>query len=149
MHYYLADRAAREIDPTSVALLLDGEGHLCEASTANVLVFFPDEGLVSPPRDQVLPGVSLGFVAQLARQTGVAFSHRTVRREEVSQATEVLLTSTPYCLLPVVQVDGKPVGSGRPGTVFQQLLAAWNAAVGVDIARQAHEFAVRKQIAAS
>ena len=54
-----------------------------------------------------------------------------------------LLGSTPLCLLPVARLDGRPIGDGEPGDVFRRLLAAWGEKVGLDIARQAEQFADR------
>ena len=49
MHYYLADRSAQRADPAARALLLDAEGYVVEASTANVVVYRQDEGFISRP----------------------------------------------------------------------------------------------------
>ncbi|HWA99917.1 MAG TPA: hypothetical protein VG713_15570, partial [Pirellulales bacterium] len=65
------------------------------------------------------------------------------------KASEVLLTSTPNCLLPVSAIDGQAIGGGRPGPVFTRLLQAWSDAVGLDIAGQALKFAVPGSAATS
>ncbi|MEN0111879.1 MAG: D-amino acid aminotransferase, partial [Planctomycetota bacterium] len=57
--------------------------------------------------------------------------------EEFAAADEVWLASTSVCLLPVVRLDGAPIGDGTPGPAFTEALGAWNAEVGVDIAGQA------------
>ena len=56
---------------------------------------------------------------------------------DVAAADEVWLTSTPFALLPVTSLDGKPIGDGAVGPVYQQMLARWNDLVGLDIAAQA------------
>ena len=143
MHYYLADRQAAAVDPGARALLLDAEGHVCEASTANVLIYRDAEGLVSPPIERVLPGVSLTTVASLAARLAIPVRQRDISRDELAAADELLLTSTPFCLLPVVRCDGQTVGSGGPGPIYRQLLAAWSDLVGVDIEAQAERMATR------
>jgi branched-subunit amino acid aminotransferase/4-amino-4-deoxychorismate lyase len=143
MHYFLADCRARSIDPHSRAVLLDEDGCLNECSTANVVVYFRDEGLVSPPRSQILPGISLMQLAELADQLGIPFSDRPVSRAEIDHADEILLTSTSACLLPVTRLDGRTVGSTCPGEICRRLLAAWSAEVGVDIPQQARRFSSR------
>jgi branched-chain amino acid aminotransferase len=143
MHYYLADRQAARVDPAARAVLLDREGRVTEASTANILIYRRDEGLVSPPRETVLLGISLAVTWELARGRGLAVVQRELKREDLASADEVLLTSTPLCLLPVTRLDRRPVGSGVPGDVFGRLLAAWNELVGLDIAAQARQFAAR------
>jgi hypothetical protein len=61
--------------------------------------------------------------------------------DDLRRGAEVLLTSTPFCLLPVREVDGQPLPTAR--TIYDRLLSAWNAHVGLDIAAQARRFATR------
>lgn len=143
MHYYLADREAGAMFPGARALLLDLDGHVTEASTANVLVYRAGEGLVSPPHGKVLPGISLAEVTELALQMGVPSSQRDSTPEDLQTAQEILLTSTPMCLLPVVSLDGQRIGAGRPGDLFGRLIQAWSDLVGLDIVAQAQRFAAR------
>jgi branched-subunit amino acid aminotransferase/4-amino-4-deoxychorismate lyase len=143
MHYYLADLAAHKQDPRARAILLDRRGYVAETATANVLAYRRGEGLVSPPRDTILPGISLMFARELSESLGIGYVERDLRIEDLLSADEVLLTSTPNCLLPVAGVNGKPIGDGSPGQVFRKLLGAWNEAVGLDVAAQAKRFARR------
>ena len=143
MHYYLADREARQRDPGARALLLDQEEFIAEASTASVILYREAEGFLSPPREKILPGVSVGVLEELAREMGLAFLHRDLTVSDVYSADEVILCSTSPCLLPVVSVDGQSIGAGAAGTVFTQTLAAWSNMVGLDIIKQANQFANR------
>lgn len=141
MHYYLADRRAAAIQPGARAVLLDGQGFVTEASTANLLIFNASEGLVGPPTEKILSGVSLAVLVELARRLGIPTSQRDITPQGVGAADEVLLSSTPMCLLPVTRFNGRPIGDGSPGEVFGCLLAAWSELVGIDIAAQAERFA--------
>lgn len=143
MHYYLADRRAAALSPGARGLIVDGLGNVLEATTANLVAYLPGEGLVSPPLEKVMPGISLAELKQLSVAAGISFKHRDLPAEEVRSAGELMLTSTSPCVLPVTRVDGRPLGDGRPGPVFRQLLADWSAAVGLDIAAQARQFAAR------
>ncbi len=143
MHYVLADQHARHRDPGSRALLLDQEGFIAEATTANVVLFRQSEGFLSPPREKILPGVSVGTLEQLAQHMGIPFSHRELTVADVASAEEVLLSSTSPCLLPVVSLDDQPIGAGVPGSVVRRALSAWNELVGLDIVEQARRFAHR------
>jgi len=143
MHYYLADRNAAAIEPGARALLLDDDGLVTEGSTANILVFRSDEGLISPPSAKILHGISLAEAFELAETLGINVVQRDLTPDDVASADEVLLGSTPLCLLPVTRFNGRPIGDGKPGNVFRQLLDAWSAAVGVDIVAQAEQFAER------
>ncbi len=144
MHYYLADRQALSREPGARAVLLDQDGYVGEASTANIVAVRSGEGVVSPLMAKVLPGVSVGVVRELAAQLGVPFVERDMLPEDLATADEVWLCSTSICMLPVVRYNGQPIGAGRPGPVYQRFLAAWSNAVGVDIAAQAATFAKRK-----
>lgn len=140
MHYYLADREAARCYPDSRAILLDQDGCVSEASTANVLVYRANEGLVSPPLEAILPGVSLSVLAELAQKTGIAFSYRPLTAEDLSQADEILLCSTSPCVWSATHLNGQPIGNGIPGPVYRRLLQAWSELVGFDIAGQARRF---------
>jgi branched-subunit amino acid aminotransferase/4-amino-4-deoxychorismate lyase len=144
MHYYLADREAQAMERGARALLLDSDGHVTEASTANVLVFRAGEGLLSPPHDKVLPGISLAEAAELAEQMGVPLTERDLASDDLRTADEIFLTSTPLCLLPVASLDGQKIGAGRPGTFFRRLIGVWSELVDLDIVGQSQQFAHRR-----
>ncbi len=143
MHYYLAERQAARIDPDARALLLDHDGLVAEASTCNILVFRSDEGLLSPPMGSILRGISLKVTIELAGRLGIRFSERPLAPSDVATADELLLTGTSPSLLPANRLDGRPIGDGKPGPIFSQLLAAWSDLAGVDIAAQANRFSGR------
>ncbi len=143
MHYYLADRQAAARDPQARALLLDAQGFVTEASTANLLIYRAGEGLAWPPTKKVLPGISLAVVAELARRLGIPYGERDLTTDDVASAAEVFLSSTPFCLLPVTRLNGRPIGGGRPGELFARLIAAWSEMVGLDIVAQAERYQFR------
>lgn len=141
MHYYLADREAAQRNPQARAILLDTDGFLSEATTATLLIYRREEGLLTPKREKILPGISLQVVRELAAVEGWPIDERDLPPDSLFEADEVLLASTSSCLLPVVQVDGQPVTDGRPGPVFRRLLSRWSELVGIDIAGQASQLA--------
>jgi branched-subunit amino acid aminotransferase/4-amino-4-deoxychorismate lyase len=135
IHYYLADKEAREVDPEALALLLDLDGHVTETATANFLMVVRGV-LVSPRLDQTLVGISRATVVDLAGRLGIPFRERDILLAEVCSADEALITSTPYCMLPVTRINSSRIGDGRPGPVFQRLVAAWSKEVDLDIVQQ-------------
>ena len=141
MHYYLADQAARAIEPGARALMVDRDGFATESSTANLLVYWKKEGLVSPPRDKILPGVTVGALEELARQLSIPFGCRPLTVADVAAADEALLCSTSPCVWSVTRLNGQPIGAGRPGEVVARLQRAWSEMVGLDIVAQARKFA--------
>lgn len=144
MHYYLADRQARQRDPQARAILLNERNLVTEASTANVLLYRRTEGLISPRKEDILPGVTVAVVQELAAGLGLPWCERDVRAEELYAADEILLCSTSPCILPVTGVDGRPVGDGRPGPIWRRLIDAFSQRVGLDIVAQATQGAGRR-----
>jgi branched-subunit amino acid aminotransferase/4-amino-4-deoxychorismate lyase len=146
MHFYLADRAAAAKRPGARAILLDDAGFVAESTTANVLAYRADEGLVSPTSENILWGVTLSVIQELAGGLGLPFKSRRLTVEELRSADEVMLASTSVCVLPVVECDGRPVGSGAPGPLYRRMLTAWSELAGLDIAEQARRYAARPAI---
>ncbi len=144
MHYFQADREAARRSPGSKAVLRDHNGDLTETSTANLVILQEDRSggvvLVSPPKESILPGISLLAVADLAQQLGWEYREAPLRPDDVLSAEEAWLTSTPWCVLPAVRLEGQPIGHGRPGPKFHQLLRAWSDQVGVEIPAQGKPF---------
>ena len=75
-------------------------------------------------------------------EAGLSWQPRQLLAADLATADEVLLSSTPSCLLPATRFDGLPVGHGTPGPVYRRLLAAWSEAVGLYIASQAVQMAI-------
>ncbi len=138
LHWFLADREARQTAPGATALLLDGDGHLTETSSGNILLF--DGEVIRTPRAEcVLDGISQNLVLELAATFGVAHRAENLDVADLLEAQEAFLSSTTYCLQPVTNVNGEPIGSGAPGPFYRRLIDAWSHMVDVDIIRQAQE----------
>jgi branched-subunit amino acid aminotransferase/4-amino-4-deoxychorismate lyase len=143
MHYYLADRQAALRYPESRALLLDRQGYVVETTSANIVLYRNDAGLLLPPTAKILPGISLAVMLELAEDLEIHFAHRDLKPADVAMADEVFLTSTSPCMVPVVHVNGREIGDGRPGAMFARFMSAWNELVGLDVVEQAQRFAMR------
>jgi branched-chain amino acid aminotransferase len=143
MHYYLADRAARQLEPGARAVMLDHRGFVTEASTANLLIYRTSEGIVSPPRESILPGVTVNVLAELAAQLKIPWRERDLTIEDCAAADEILLCSTSPCVWPVTRFAGRTISGGCAGPIAKQLLQAFSDRTGVDIAAQAKQFATR------
>lgn len=136
LHYHLADREAHAAEPGARAVLEHLDGRISETSTANIAVVSRGAITVPPPAD-ALGGVSLAFVRRLAERLAIPWHERSLRAADLAAADEILLTSTPSCILPATRFDGRAVAAGTPGPVFRRLLATWSDDVGLDIAAQA------------
>lgn len=104
------------------------DGFLSEAAASNVWVV--KNGVVlGPPKDHlVLEGIRYGLLEQLCGKQGIPFELRRVSREEVLAADEILLTSATKEILPCTVLDGKPVGNGRPGPIYDRLFSGYQQA---------------------
>ena len=84
MHYYLADRQARMRIAGSRALMTDEEGFVTEATTANIVLCDELGGLLIPPIEKILPGISLGVLTGLAEELGVRLRAARLDRGRLS-----------------------------------------------------------------
>ena len=105
----------------AVETILFRDGKLTEASASNV--FIVKRGVIhSPPKsDLILPGITYDVVSELARANNLPIEFRDVAEAEVRAADEIWVTSSSKEVLAIVELDGKPVGDGRPGPVFHRM----------------------------
>jgi D-alanine transaminase len=104
-----------------VEAILLRDGQVTEASTSNV--FLVKNGvIVSPPKDgRILPGITLDLVIDLARKARLPIEIRPVPERELRDADEIWVSSSTKEVLPVTTLDGKPVGSGKPGPMYARM----------------------------
>ncbi len=107
------------------ALMKNHRGELAECAMSNI--FLVKDGAVrTPPTTAgLLAGVTRAFVLELAAKTGIRAFEETLREEDAAAADEMFFTSTTREIVPVVRLDDRVVGSGRPGPVTQRLRAAF------------------------
>ena len=111
-----AHRHARE------AWLIESDGGVSEGSASNAYIVTQAGEIVTHPCDEhILGGVTRDVVLKLARQAGMKVAERTFNVVEISSAVEAFLTSTSANVLPVVKIDDKPVGDGKPGPITRKL----------------------------
>ncbi len=104
------------------------DGFLSEASASNVWIV-RNGTLMGPPKDNlILEGIRYGLIEELCAAEGVPLEARRISRDEVFSADEVLLSSATKEVLPVTSIDGKTVGDGKPGAIYQRLYKAYQAA---------------------
>lgn len=135
LHWWLADQQSRAVDPKAISLLLDLDGNVTECSGSNFVVIDGDT-ILSPRANNILWGVSLQTVKELAPKLGMKFEERDMQPYHVANAEEAWLTTTPYCIAPVTRYNGQPVCGGKPGPKFAKMLDAWSTLVGMDVRAQ-------------
>jgi branched-chain amino acid aminotransferase len=103
------------------ALMLNHKGEVAECTGDNI--FLVKDGLLrTPPIDAgILEGVTRNAVMELARTDGIAVQEVNLTRHDVYVADECFLTGTAAEVIPVVKVDGRPIGTGKPGPITKQL----------------------------
>lgn len=112
-------------DVGAAETILFRDGKLTEASSSNVFVV-KDGVLLTPPKDNlVLPGITYDVVLEIARAREFEVEVRAVTEAEVRAADEVWVTSSTKEVLAVTTLDGKPVGDGKPGLLFQRMHALY------------------------
>ena len=122
----LARQASADQDAAETIMFRDG--FLTEAAASNVWVVKGGKVLGAPRDNLVLEGIRYGLLEQLCGEAGVPFELRRVAREEVLAADEILLSSATKEVLPVTRLDGRPVGNGRPGPIYEKLYAGYQQA---------------------
>ncbi len=122
----LARQLSADIGAAETIMFRDGM--LSEASASNVWVVRDGTVVGVTPDELVLRGIRYGVVERLCSEAGIGFSLRGITRQEVEAADEILLSSASKEVLAVTQLDGAPVGSGRPGPVYERLYAAYQQA---------------------
>ncbi|MFO0877822.1 MAG: aminotransferase class IV [Gemmataceae bacterium] len=120
----LANQAAKEAGCAEAVLYLP-DGTLTEASHSSF--FGVVGGVIRTTEDGpgILPGVTRKLILELAARVGVPVECRSLHRDELPRVGELFLTGTSMEVCPVVTVDGRPVGDGKPGPVTRQLQAAY------------------------
>ena len=104
------------------ALMLNTKGEVAECTADNIFVVRGGD-VYTPPHDAgILAGVTRDAVIELARSTGKEVREVALNKHDVYIADEVFLTGTAAEVIPVVKVDGRPIGSGKPGPITLDLI---------------------------
>jgi D-alanine transaminase len=105
--------------------ILVREGMLTEASASNVFIVKNGTVLSPPKSHMILPGITYDVVLEILRENSIAHEVRPVTEAELRSAEEVWVTSSSREVLAVTTLDGKPVGSGKPGPVGERVHALY------------------------
>jgi D-alanine transaminase len=104
------------------------DGMLTEGASSNIWTV-KDGTVMGPPKDNlILQGIRYGLIEELCAAQAIAFASQPITREQVFAVDEVMLSAAGKELLPVVSIDGQSVANGKPGPIYRQLYAAYQAA---------------------
>jgi D-alanine transaminase len=106
------------------AILLRDES-LTEGAASNIFIV-KNECIITPPKSElILPGITRDLVVELAHENNLCMEERAVSVEELATADEVWMTSSTKEILPIVSINNKPVGAGKPGAMHKRMLAIY------------------------
>lgn len=109
------------IDSGAMETILLRDGYLTEGAASNIFIVKNDVLLTPPKSHLMLPGITYDVVLELAQGHAIPYEIRAVSEQEIRLADEILLTSSTKEVMPIVSLDGKPVGTGEPGPTYKQL----------------------------
>ncbi|MCB0035911.1 MAG: branched-chain-amino-acid transaminase [Anaerolineales bacterium] len=109
------------------ALMLNHKGEVAECTGDNIFIVKRNE-LYTPPRDAgILEGITRQAVIELAEQAGITVHQIALTRHDVYVADECFLTGSAAEVIPVVAVDDRTIGTGKPGPITKDLLERFHA----------------------
>ena len=124
------------------ALMLNHQGYVAECTGDNVFMVKNGQArarealLLTPPAYVgALKGITRQAIIEVAAQKKIAFEERMLTRHDLFNADEVFLTGTAAEVIPVVKIDGRTIGSGKPGKTTRILLEAFHALTKRDVVR--------------
>jgi branched-chain amino acid aminotransferase len=129
LHYYLADQAAQQKDPSASGVLIDDDGTITETSISNVAIVKAQK-ILSPPRERVLRGITQLYVEQLAKELQIDWSTCPISTDDLLNAEEVLLMGTDGGLWFANRVNETSIGNGPPPRTYESLQRQFRSRLG-------------------
>lgn len=117
----LAKQAARD-QGAREAWLVDADGYITEGASSTAWIVNRDGKIVTHPLGQdILPGITRSVLLDVIKAQGLKLEERPFTVDEAYAAREAFVTSASQIVMPVVQIDGRPVGNGAPGLIATAL----------------------------
>jgi len=128
MNSVLALQEARAANADE-AIMLDHQGRVAEASSANVFAYIDGLWATPPLEVGILPGITRGSILDLCASSGQGAQQRLLMPDDLRNATEIFLCSSIREIVPVVRLDGADIGDGRVGSATKALLQVYRSEV--------------------
>lgn len=109
------------------AIMLNSEGYVAECTGDNIFILKGGKMFTPPLSAGALYGITRGVVMDLVQETGIAVSEPNLTRYDMFNADECFLTGTGAELIPVTKIDGRVIGTGKPGPVTKALVKRYHA----------------------
>ena len=114
------------------AIMLTADGYVCECSADNLFIVRAGAVWTPPAYLGILKGITRGAIIELAAKIGVPLAEQVFTLHDVYTEDECFLSGTGAELGPVVEVDARPIGTGRPGPLSARFLRAFRELVRTD-----------------
>ena len=108
------------------AIMLNDQGYVAECTGDNIFIVHKGRMYTPDVSNGALRGITRGAVIELAESEGIPIKECNLTRHEIWNADECFLTGTAAELIPVVKLDGRVIGSGKPGEVTKKLHLAFH-----------------------
>src|SRR5687767_2141859 len=108
------------------AIMLNSEGYVSECTGDNVFIIKAGQMFTPPLSAGALYGITRGVVMEMAREASIEVSEPNLTRYDLFNADECFLTGTGAELIPVIKIDGRVIGSGKPGTRTQEIVKKYH-----------------------
>ena len=109
------------------AIMLNSEGYVAECTGDNVFIIKAGQMFTPPLSAGALYGITRSVVMDMAREASIPVSEPNLTRYDLFNADECFLTGTGAELIPVVKIDGRVIGTGKPGPVTKSLVQRYRA----------------------
>ena len=136
MNHFVAELEAKASNPEAYAIMADLDGNITEGSGSNFM-FIADGRLKVPDTRYVLGGQDMAALLELAEGLGIGADEGTYAAFDVYNADEAFLTTNSFGILPIVSLNGLPIGDGKVGPMARRLINAWAELVNMDFVAQA------------
>lgn len=107
------------------AIVLNELDYIAEGSTSNIFLVSRGELITPSLESGILPGITREAVLEIARDLNIKTAERQVKLRELSRAGEAFVTNSIIEVMPLTWLNGEPIGTGRPGRLTRNLMAAY------------------------
>ena len=109
------------LDQDCAEAILVRNGYVVEGAASNVFAVIDDELITPPKNNEILPGITRDVILELAEANNMPYREDVIALEALQNATELWVTSSTREIVPVIELDGQILGTGKPGPVYQKM----------------------------
>lgn len=109
------------IDQDCAEAILVRNGYVVEGAASNVFAVVDDELITPPKSHEILPGITRDVILELAAAHAIPHREDVIAMEALEHASEIWVASSIREIVPVVELNGDPIGNGKPGPMWQRM----------------------------